>query len=332
MKVALAAVIALVGTCQVAPATGRAEVIESIAAVVNDDVILLSRVKERAIPVLAAAAKQQGASLSKAELGPVEQQRLLKRVVSEMVDEVLVSEQATKMRIRIGSQEVDRALKNMARQNGLAWPDFTRAIKAQGYDLAQYRQDLRRQLLRFKVVQTKLQGRLRVSKREIKSYYVRQVRRARAGDRCKLAHIVVAVEEDSGAATLAARRRRAQAILDRAEAGASFAALARRYSDDERTAARGGALGWVDSTDLPEDLRDAVLSLGAGEMGGPLRVGHGFRVIKVHEWEASDVRPFDAVRETIRLRLLEQQMEQQERVWLAELRRKAYIDVRLWRQ
>jgi peptidyl-prolyl cis-trans isomerase SurA len=320
----------LVGLSLSLPSVARAEVIEQIAAVVNDDVILLSRVVERAIPVIAAA-KQQAASLSK-NFAPEEEERVAKRVLSEMIDEVLVGEQATKMRVRISSEEVDRALKNMARQNRLPWSDFVRAIESQGYSLSQYRTDLKRQLLRFKVVQTKLQGRLRVSDREVKAYYTRQVRSARAGDRCRLAHIFVEVDSDAGAASIAQRRRRAKAILERVEAGAPFGALARRYSDDARTAKSGGALGWVDSYDLPDDTRDIVLSLGAGEVGGPIRTSDGFRLIKVIEWEASDVRPLDsAVSETIRLRLLEQQMEQQERVWLAELRRKAYIDVRLWR-
>lgn len=320
----------LVGVILAAPSVVQAEVIERIAAVVNDDVILLSRVRERAIPVIAAA-KQQSSSLSKT-FSPAEEERLVKRVVKEMIDEELINEQASKLRVRIGSEEVDRALKNMARQNRLSWTDFVRAIEAQGYTLSRYRTDLRRQLLRFKVVQTKLQGRLRVSDREIKAYYTRQVRAARAGDRARLAHILVKVEPEAGAAAIAQRRRRAMAILERVEAGAPFDALARRYSEDESTAEDGGVIGWVDSYDLPDETRDVVLGLAAGEVGRPVRTEDGFRLIKVLAWEASEVRPFDArVRETIRLRLLEEQMEQQERLWLAELRRKAYIDVRLWR-
>lgn len=307
----------------------RAETIERIAAVVNDDVILLSKLEDRAIPVIAAAA-QQSAQLQQ-QLGEAERQALLKRVLQEMVDESLVEEQAAKMQIRITSAEVDRALKNMAAQNRLSWSDFLRALEQQGYSLAQYRQDLHRQLLRYKVVQSKLAGRLRVSDQEVKAYYTRQVRVARAGDRCRLSEILVKVEPGEGAAKVALRRRRAKAIMDRVEAGVSFARLAERYSDDPETAKNGGALGWVDSSDLPEELRDVVLGLGAGEMGGPVRTSDGFRIVKVLEWEASDVRPFDQAQEEIRLRLLEKQLEQQERVWLAELRRKAYIDVRLWR-
>lgn len=311
-------------------AVAHAEVIERIAAIVNEDVILLSRLEERARPAIAAATRQS-ASLSK-QLGEEERQLLLRRVLKEMINETLVSEQASKMRIRIGSEEVDRALKNMAIQNNLSWPDFVRAIENQGYSLAQYRTDLRRQLLRFKVVQSKLAGRLRVSDRDIKAYYTRQVRRARAGDRCRLAHIVVSVDADAGAARIAQRRRRAKAILARAKAGAPFSALAGRYSDDPRTAKAGGSLGWVDSTDLPEDLRDVVLGLDAGEIGGPVRTAGGFRLLRVYEWEASEVRPFEQAREAIRMQLLEKQLEQQERVWLVELRRKAYVDVRLWRE
>jgi peptidyl-prolyl cis-trans isomerase SurA len=307
----------------------RAETIERIAAVVNDDVILLSKLEDRATPVIAAAA-QQSAQLQQ-ELGEPERETLLKRVLSEMVDESLIEEQAAKLQIRITSEEVDRALKNMATQNNLSWPDFLRAVEQQGYSLPQYRQDLHRQLLRFKVVQTKLAGRLRVSDQEVKAYYTRQVRVARAGDRCQLSEILVKVEPGEGAAKVALRRRRAKAIMDRVDAGVSFARLAERYSDDLVSAKNGGSFGWVDSSDLPDELRDVVLGLGAGEMGGPVRTNDGFRVVKVHEWEASDVRPFEEAREEIKLRLLEKQLEQQERVWLSELRRKAYIDVRLWR-
>jgi peptidyl-prolyl cis-trans isomerase SurA len=310
--------------------SARAEVIEQIAAVVNDDVILLSRLRERAGPVLAAAA-QQSATLSQ-ELDEAEQERLVRRVLGEMIDETLIAEQAAKMRISITSQEVDRALKNMAAQNNLSWPDFVRAVEGQGYSLAAYRTDLRRQLLRFKVVQSKLAGRLRVSDREIEAYYMRQVRRARAGDRCRVAHVVVSIEPGDNASRIAQRRRRAVAILERAKAGAPFSALAERYSDDAATAAAGGALGWVDAADLPEELRDVVLGLGANEIGGPVRTADGFRLVKVLEWEASDVRPFEEARESIRLQLLEKQLEQQERVWLAELRRRAYVNIRLWRE
>lgn len=319
------AVGALVGAALLAPAAARAEVAEAIVAVVNDDVILLSQLEERAEPVIAQAA--QGSLGSEVSAG--ESMRIRRRVLAEMIDEALIAEQASKMRIRVSSEEVDRALKNMARQNGLSWPDFLAAIEKQGYGISRYRTELRRQLERFKVVQTKLQGRLRVSDRAIEAYYAQEARQAREGDRARVAHILVEVAPDAGAATLAQKRRRAEAILERAEAGAPFAALAERYSEDSATKARGGSLGWVTASDLPEALGDEVLGLNAGAVGGPVRTDEGFHVVKVLAWEASEVRPLEDVRERIRLHLLEQQMEQQERIWLAELRRRAYIDVRL---
>lgn len=309
------------------PRTASAEVVEGIAAVVNEQVILVSEVEERAAPLMADAAR---GALS-GDLAAEEAGRLRRRVLSELIDESLISEQATKMRIRVSSDEVDRALKNMARQNGLSWPEFLQAIQKQGYELARYRGELRRQLQRFKVVQAKLQGRLRVSDRQIEAFYVQQVRQARSGDRARVADILVKVEPEAGAATVAQRRRRAEAILARAKAGAPFGALAERYSDDPWSAGRGGSLGWVDAAELPDELRDVVLGLNADTLGGPVRTADGFHVVKVLEWEASEVRPLEEVTEEIRLRLLEEQMEQQERLWLAELRRRAYVDVRLRR-
>jgi peptidyl-prolyl cis-trans isomerase SurA len=318
----------LVGLLLLGTATAAgADIIEGIAVVVNEEIILYSELGERARPLLAAA-KQQNPSLS-GETLLEEQRRLYRRVLNQMIDEILVGQEARRLHIRITSAEVDRAIENIARQNGLSRADFSRAVEAQGLSLRQYRRDLKRQLERFKVVQTKFQGRMRVPDQDIKSYYARQVRQARAGDRCRLSHIVVTVDTEAGAARRAQRRRRASAIIARAEAGAPFAALAKRYSEDPDSAAAGGSLGWVDSSELPAKLRDVVLGLGTGEVGGPVRTSEGFRIVKVLEWEASDVRPFDEVRDTIRMRLLEQQMEQQEQRWLADLRRKAYVDVRM---
>jgi len=314
----LAAVLAWAGPSQ-------AEVVEGIAAVVDDDIILLSAVEERAAPLLAEAARS---SLS-SQLGAEQAVQVRRRVLAEMVDEALIAEQATKMRIRVSSEEVDRALKNMARQNRMSWPEFIDAIEKQGLGLTRYRSELQRQLVRFKVVQAKLQGRLRVSDREIEAFYVQQVRQARAGDRARVSHILVKVAPSSGAAALAERRRRAEAILARAKAGAPFAELAKRYSDEQESAGRGGMLGWVDAEELPAELRDVVLGLSAGELGGPVRTADGFHIVRVLGWEASDVRPLEEVREQIRMRLMEEQMEHQERVWLADLRRRAYVDLRL---
>ncbi len=318
---------ALIVIAALAPNVASAQVIvEGIAAVVNEDIILLSKLRERAQPIAMEAARKSLAQ----ELTPELEKQAFRRALSDMIDDILIKEQAAKMRIRVSSVEVDRAIKNVARQNDLSWEQFIVAVEKQGLGLTQYRRELRRQLQRFKVVQAKLQGRLRVSDREIETYYHRQVRGAREGDRARVAHILVKVEPSSGAATTAQRRRKAEAIVARAEEGAPFGALAKRYSDDTLSKSRGGALGWIESIELPEELRDTVLTLDAGAVSGPIRTAKGFHIVKVLEWEASEVRPLDArVREEIRLRLIEDQMQHQERLWLADLRRKAYIDVRL---
>lgn len=309
-----------------APKAAAAQMlVEGIVAVVNEDIILFSKLQERAAPIVQESARK---SLSQ-ELTPAQQNKIYRRALTEMINEVLISEQASKMRVRISSAEIDRAVNNMAKMNNLTVQQFMTALAKQGIGVKRYRQELRSQLLRFKVVQAKLQGRVRVTDREIEQFYNEQVRQARSGDRARVAHILVKVGQDADASTIAQKRRRAAAILERADAGAPFSALAKRYSEDDGTKARGGSLGWIDVADLPDEFNDVVLGLNGGEAGGPVRTSQGFHVVKVLEWEASDVRPLEEVRAEIEDRLFREQMAQQERLWLADLRRRAYIDVRL---
>jgi parvulin-like peptidyl-prolyl isomerase len=126
------------------------------------------------------------------------------------------------------------------------------------------------------------------------------------------------------------RRRLATRVLEEARGGRDFAELAKTYSDDESTKNDAGDLGWVTAGEgLPENLSDVIFAMELKEVRGPVRTERGFEVVQVVERKEGDVKPFAEVRESIRNQLYAQQMEKQTQSWLADLRRKAHVDVRL---
>lgn len=75
----------------------------------------------------------------------------------------------------------------------------------------------------------------------------------------------------------------------RLEQGESFAALAKKYSEDEYSAPRGGDLGPSTKGRFSGDFEDYVWSGPIGKLGGPIRTIHGFHLVLIEERYLTDV-------------------------------------------
>ncbi|MEM9208328.1 MAG: peptidyl-prolyl cis-trans isomerase, partial [Pseudomonadota bacterium] len=94
----------------------------------------------------------------------------------------------------------------------------------------------------------------------------------------------------------AAAEQEAAAITARVQAGEPFDDLARQYSQDSTTAQRGGDLGLLLETQLPEGLGDAVFAMEAGDVQGPVRSDFGFHVVRLDDIVTGGALPLDQVR------------------------------------
>ena len=93
----------------------------------------------------------------------------------------------------------------------------------------------------------------------------------------------------------------------------------------------GGDLGWLDQGDLPQVLEDALLEIGDGEIGAPVRGASGVHIFLVRERKsgAQGVPEFDQVKADLQRELLEKAMQRQEELFIKGLRRDAVIEIRL---
>lgn len=110
-------------------------------------------------------------------------------------------------------------------------------------------------------------------------------------------HILVRADADADEAALNAARTKAEEILAKAKApAADFAALAREFSDDTGSKINGGDLGPVRKGAMVKPFEDAVFSMQAGEIRGPVKSEFGFHIIQVREIQPSREIPFAQAR------------------------------------
>ncbi len=306
------AVALLLGTVPIA----RAEVIERVVAVVNDDAIFLSELRRRAAPFLEQVLS--GASESERQ---TRIDKLYDQFLRELVDEQLIEQAARKMSIAVSSSEVDQAIDNVRTQNSLTSEKFWEAVKGQGFTEKQYRADVRKQLLRLKVTNQRVRSRINVNDATVKEEYEDRVRKARRRQRFHAAHIFMALPPTASATEVSEATKSANALRS-ALTGDNF---------DTLMAERGGGdLGWLDQGDLPEALENALLGLEPGQISAPVRGPSGIHIFQLRERQSGGVQfpPFEEAKDTIYRELLDRAMARQQELFLAELRRGAVIEVR----
>ena len=117
----------------------------------------------------------------------------------------------------------------------------------------------------------------------------------RTAEERRTRHILVAAQGEDAEALA-----RAQAILERLEAGEDFATLAAELSEDPGTRAAGGDLGWISRGMLVGPFEDALFEMSEGELRGPVNTQFGYHLIRLDEIRAESVQTFEQAREELR--------------------------------
>ncbi len=296
-----------------------ATVVERVVAVVGERAILLSDLRKRAAPYLTQihATVPQGAQQNAAI------SQLYKSLVERMVDEELEQRAAQQAKVIVTEREVEEALGRVAAQNGISVERLLAEAYRSGMEQGQYREELRRQLLQAKLINVRLQGRIRVTEDDLKSSYRKIVLEEREKLNVKVGWVVIPIKGDG---------KQQRELAERVASAASttnFAELARRYSADPATSQQGGALPSAMPDQLPPVVHRAVSALDVGETSPVLTMNGAYVVIKVLERQESQLPAYNEARQELSERVYIEKMNAARRSWLDNLRRQHHVEVRL---
>lgn len=313
--VRLSVVVLLCGALLLPP-MARAEVIERVVAVVNDDAVWLSELRRKAAPYIEGVIAQAATDTERSEL----LQQMYGQILQQLIDELLIDQTARTMQLSVTSAEVEQAITNVQQQNQMTPEQFWQAVQNQGFTEAQYRADVRKQLLRLKVSNQRLRGRVNITEEDVREKYETTVRQSRRNQRFRAAHLFVEVPEQAAATEVATAKKRAEEL---------HAGLTPENFEQSMVDNGGMELGWLSQGDLPDELEQELLRLEPGQISAPVRGPAGFHIFLLQERQAGDgtVTEYDQAREAIYRQMLEESMGRQEQMFLTELRRNAVIKV-----
>ena len=285
-----------------------AKVEDRIAAIVNSDLIMLSEVRRELAPERERLEKHyRGEELSR-RLQMAEAMAL-----TTMIERRLQLQEAKARSVEVGDQEVKQAVKQLIQQGEKI--DDKDPVSTNS---------VRDQLTLLKVVDREVRSGVMVADPEMKRYYQEHRDRFALPEEYTLSQILIKPRSPDEVADARAKGREVTALLKQGE---SFEDLALRYSDGP-TASRGGRLGLVRQGELLPAIERGVSNLVPGGISDIIESPEGLHIVRLDDKKPKQFRPFEEVRQEIQALVFQQKSEDMFQSWLADLKNKAYIEIK----
>lgn len=268
-----------------APVSKAPRAVDSIIAVVNNDVITRQELADRLTQVQKRLTAQGVALPPRSQL----QSQLLERMIVERAQTQMAKENG----IVVDDTMLDRAVSRIAEQNKLSMPDFRVQLEREGMSYPSFREDIRREIIMQRLREREVDNKVQVTESEVDNYLASETNAATKHEDLNLSQILIRVPDNASPEQVAARRQRAEDVLRQLKTGADFAKTAATYSDSS-DALNGGELGWRGQDRLPQLFLDAVSSLKPGEVSAIVKSGNGFHIIKLIDRRATSTAKADA--------------------------------------
>jgi peptidyl-prolyl cis-trans isomerase SurA len=249
------------------------ELLDRIAAIVNDGLVLKSELDEQMEAVSKRLQEQ------KVELPPesVLRQQVLERLILQEIQ----AQRAKHVGLTISDEQLNGALQEIAQRNKIPFDQLPTALAAQGVDYKQYRESMRKELTLSTLRQRDVIAHINVSPHELEQYLARQ-QSAAATDEFNVSHILLSLPQAATPQQLEDITKKANDIAARASKGEDFGQLAIANSNSQ-TALDGGQLGWRKGAQLPQFILDLVTKMKPGDVSAPVRTPSGFHIVKLNE-------------------------------------------------
>jgi peptidyl-prolyl cis-trans isomerase SurA len=249
------------------------ELLDRIAAVVNDGLVLKSELDAQMEAVTKRLQEQKVALPSQSVL----RQQVLDRLILQEIQ----TQRAKHIGLNISDEQLNGALQEIAARNKIPFDQLPTALQAQGIEYKQYREGMRRELTLSTLRERDVIAHIIVTPHELEQYLAREDSAA-ANDQFEVSHILLSLPAAATPQQLDEITHKAQDLADRAAKGEDFGQLAIANSNSQ-TALDGGDLGWRKGTQLPQFILDLVTKMKPGEVSQPVRTPSGFHIVKLND-------------------------------------------------
>ena len=263
----LGSIATLIMAVQTAPAFTQIEMLDQVVAIVDDDVILASELKESLETVRA--------TLEARDMEMPDEEVLVRETLDRLILDSIQMQLANRYGVRIPDQQLDEAMTRLARQNSLTLEQFRVAVEQSGQNYAMMREDLRDDLAIQRVQQGNVMRNINISEQEIDNFLNTEEGEAMTQPEYRVIQALLASGKNEARDEASAKENYVDQVLASIQAGTAFEEA---VSATEPYTFTGGDLGWRKLGDIPSMFAEVVPTLSIGEVA-KVQSSSGFHLV-----------------------------------------------------
>jgi peptidyl-prolyl cis-trans isomerase SurA len=288
----------------------RAEVVDEVVAVVNNEVITLSELL-RVVQV----------HFSNADPSRY------REVLEKLIDQKLIDQATKDMPIKVSEKEIDAMIQGLKEKNKITENQLKDELQQQGLTWEEYRNEISEGIRRNQVLTQTIRSQISLTEKEIIDYYQKHPNDFFEPAQVKLEQIFFPVPDQATPEKKKAVLQSAEESLKKIKSGEAFQKVAQGMHLPENNPSCD--VGVYKKGDLMGALNEEAFTLKPGEISNVIATDKGYCIIRVLEGFEEKTKKIDEAREAIANYLFQQKMEDKLQEWLQELRTNAYIDIKI---
>jgi len=295
----------------------HAEIADRVVAIVNDSAITLSELNAATAGLIDIKDSNKDKKKNIIETKS--------KVLDQLIEKKLVEQAANKAGITVSEKEIDNAIEDVKKQNSISQQELLSTLARSGLTFKEYREQLKDQIRQVKFTNKEFRSNVKISHEDVETYY-RQNQDKFTGPLMHKLRIISLLATDQGKGT--DTEEKAKQVLSMIRRGEDFAKLAKEYSHGP-DAQEGGDLGYVKAGEMDKAIEKVAAGLKIGEISDIIKTSTGFHIIQVIDRKKGEPQPLTAVEGEIRNIIFQKIIDERYKIWLEEIMKKAYIEVRL---
>lgn len=285
----------------------KAEIYDRIVAIVGEDPILLSQLKK----------ELKVDSNERLLMIPREKQE---KALDDLIEKSLIEQKARKLSLTVTDKEVDEEVENVKKNNNITTEVLVEVLKREGLTLEDYREAIRSQILKAKLVNREVRSQVVVTDEILLTYYRTEI----ATEKETLVNFDVLTiysdekneldEDIKDYYKLAKNKKSLEAVLK--EIGSKYKANLNNPRN-------------VKLSLLSKELKEAIKDMKKEEVGPLVRFKEGYQIFILLSQGYEGLKPFEEVKEELKKKFMKDKLEKAYSDWLSELKKEFYVEKRL---
>ncbi|MEA2014242.1 MAG: SurA N-terminal domain-containing protein [Thermodesulfobacteriota bacterium] len=296
---------------------------DRIIAIVNDEVITLSELNTTL-----------QAYMERIESIPqgVKQEEIVAQArvaaMNNLIDTMLIKQEAARLKIVVTDENVTKTIDGMLDEQNMSIEKLKEALSEEKTTFDEYREEIRKNLITRRLIQTQIRSRITIDEKEIGEYYSKHRDKYEGKEATRIQQIFLVKPKGCNKSTRLKLRFKARKILKELKNGKSFGLLVEEYSQGPAVNSRGD-LGFVEQGMMFPEVDFAISKLKRGESSGVIESPVGFHIMRVIDKRGAGIKPVEEVRAEIVEIIGGEKVKNKFEGWLKELREKSLVEIKL---